>query len=211
METEHIVQIVCSILEMVGVVAAAIVAARTVKKTVESHFFKYKDGKHDLYEIMRLAKKEIVIIANCGHSLLKNYFDDLAHCMEHKNIKVKFLILDIDSYMAMDTYVTGESPQKEKWEESVQMLEHLQMRYPNQLEVRTFQPVLTASYIAVDLDAFCLSESHSVIQMMPYLYHKQPDDSLSMYIDKNGANKEYFNDLADTIRQIWNDGKPFCR
>lgn len=205
-------EILSAFISACGEIIAAIIGVGLlggiIKKTANTYFFNYADKKHDLKKVLRRARKSILIIVNCGDNLLKCHEETLSKCMK-KGIEVNYLLLNEESYAYMDTYTTEHiSADYTPLVSSLTSLSSLKKAHPEQLTVRVFHSILTASYIGIDLeeDMMTLSrESTAFVQVMLYQYRLRPKVSPITYLTtKNGVQ---FENMVENIYAIWEDGE----
>ena len=200
-----------AIIEAVAVIVAALVGTITVRETIKetehTRYINYANIKDkDLKRILRIAKKSIIVVANCGDTLLKKYKSDFSQYM-CKKIKLYYLLLGLDEFERMDIYMTGDN--KINYNTMINALEDLRdlkNEFGDMIEIRQSKSIFTHSFISIDL----VESGHdniwppyAVIQLMSYLYLVPAKDSPITYFTP--SNKKSFDLVANSILALWHD------
>jgi len=207
-------EIIAAFLNAAGVIIAAIIGVglldRSIKRNFTSSLYSYSDKGRNAKQIMRGATHDIYIVANCGNNLLDEYQNFL--CMLLKSgITLNILILEKTGYVTMDSYVSNgvskSTASHKAMYDSLQHLAEMQSFGYDNLHIRTFPLIFTASYIGVDIEVDPITaryQESSVLQTMFYQYLVAPKDSPTVcYTVK--SNPTYFKRTIESIMQMWDD------
>ncbi|MFB0921614.1 MAG: hypothetical protein QMB62_12175 [Oscillospiraceae bacterium] len=208
-------EIIAALINAVGVIVAAIIGIGLINQVIRRNFtarmYSYSDKGKDLRKIIRGATHDIYIVANCGNNLFRNY-EEFFCCLIKKGININILILDEPGYLIMDNYtvkgVFNNIPDYEALLNALTSLRNMQSIGNENLHIRTFPSIFTASYIGVDLDIDPLSSKYrksSVLQIMFYQYRVSAKDSPSFCITPK-SNSTHFNRTVASIFDMWDDG-----
>ncbi len=214
-------EIAASIIQAVGTIVAAIIAAgyigRSFEKSLSSLLVTYSDQKHNAHKMMRWAKENIYVVAGVGDQFLEKYKDELEGYLK-KGVKLRFLIQAPIQYYEFEQYINSKKKPDylhyfEVRESTLRMLNRLRTKnsgeYADKIEIREFPSFLTASYIGVDIEKSDFSSKwhpHAVIQVMLYQYNVEARNSPITYFSYKN-NKSLFESTADSILEMWNDGR----
>lgn len=205
-------EILSAVIQAIGTISAAIIAAVfaniIVKKHSPSYFHSYEDKHHNLTDITRKAKNDIFIVAAIGGNLIERYIDEFEKYLQ-RGIEIKYLILDNEYIYVLEKYLHGKN--FPEFEEAVRVarerLRKLENEYPDLFEVREFHSFFTASYIGIDIwktpDDYSDSRN-SVIQTMLYQYNIGTEKSPITYISPKNDYKQY-QTTVKSMKEMWND------
>lgn len=202
--------IISAFVEAAGTILAAFVGAgyigKMINKTAEAYFFSYSNKEHNLRNVLGRAQNSIIIIANCGDNLLREYSDNLRKYMK-SGVSIKYVLIDYEHFPIMDSY-TANGEDYAPLRDAVKELNKLKAEYPSKLDVRVFESILTASYIGVDLEKEPITNSwtkRSILQVMPYHYHVAPRYSPATFLTPKDT--VHFGRIVDCVEEIWDNSK----
>lgn len=202
--------IICSIIETAGVIAAAGIGIGGLKKVAKDRFDTYftifSSKNHNLERIINRAEKEIMIIVTYGDNLLEEYKPLLVDRLE-QGIKINFLMLNKEKarQMTVDYYNDTDEKFRSCYKKSLEHLESLS-RFKD-FKVRMYELPLSASYIAID----CGIANHrrtrdALIQIMVYQYMVKTPKAPITYLSHRTPN-DILESTIDSIRKMWSVAK----
>lgn len=202
--------IVCSIIETIGVIVAARIGVGGLKKIAkdrfDTYFTSFSSKNHDLGRILNRAEKEITIVVAYGDNLLEEYDQLLASCLK-QGIKINFLMLNKEKarQMAEAYYQDTDEKFKRDYKKSLDYLKSLS-EFGN-FKVRIYDLPLSASYIAID----CGIEGgrklqNALIQVMVYQYMVETPKAPITYLSHETPDG-IFESTIDSIKKMWDAAK----
>lgn len=217
--------IVSACIQAVGTIIAAIIGVgileRIIHKEIVPNLFSYSEPSHDLWKILRLAKKEVIIVVAYGDRLLQMYETHFLKLLR-KEVEIKFLMLYPEDAVKMAInymHVSSNNPPSvqdvsNEILNSLDILEKLHKKYGgNGLKIRQTHLPLSASYIAVDIpeDDYDVSNKvqfrESVIQMMVYQFGVRSKDAPIVYLAPK-INEKQFGKASESIQNMWFQATP---
>lgn len=198
--------IISAVIQAVGTIAAALIAALCANRIVKGiKFHSYSDAPDNICSIMKKARSDIFIITAVGDKLLKTTEEVLERRLR-SGIHVRYLLLDLNRFHEMETYMHGNAPKGEDiFYNALEALSRLQEKYPDRMEIRLFSRHMTASYVAIDTcpepgrEPALLSP---FIQVMMYQYHVHAKNSVLLYFYEKTDKKRY-DATADSMKDMW--------
>lgn len=202
--------IICSIIETAGVIAAAGIGIGGLKKVAkdrfDTYFTNFSSKNHNLERIINRAEKEIMIIVTYGDNLLEEYKPLLVDRLE-QGIKINFLMPNKEKarQMTVDYYNDTDEKFRSCYKKSLEHLESLS-RFTG-FKVRMYELPLSASYIAID----CGIANHrrtrdALIQIMVYQYMVKTPKAPITYLSHRTPN-DILESTIDSIRKMWSVAK----
>lgn len=198
---------------------------KIIHKEIAPSFFSYSEPRHNLWNFLRSAEKEIIIVVAYGDQLLRTQRLHLKYLLK-KGIKIKYLMLGPKDALDMSTsfmqpvsaiddsqiaYQNRRQKTKAELESVLDNLEQMEKATDDKenMEVRQTDLPLTASYIAIDLSTRVTHQRqcNAMIQMMVYQFGVTSRNSPISYLTfKN--DKKQFESTADSILKMWDSAKP---
>lgn len=207
---EHGSDIICSLIEAAGVIAAAGIGVGGLKKVAkdgfDTYFTSFSSKNHDLERILNRAEKEITIIVTYGDNLLEEYNQLLSSCLK-QGIKINFLMLNKEKarQMTEDYYEDTDEKFKRNYKKSLKYLKVLSES--RNFKIRMYDLPLSASYIAID----CGIEDgrkcqNALIQIMVYQYMVKTPKAPITYLS-HGTSDDILASTIDSIKKMWGAGE----
>lgn len=201
--------IICSIIETAGVIAAASIGVGGLKKVAkdsfDTYFTSFSSKNHNLERIINRAEKEIMIIVTYGDNLLEEYKPLLMDRLE-QGIKINFLMLNKEKARQMTEAYYNDTDEKFRscYKKSLEHLESLS-KFAG-FKVRMYELPLSASYIAID----CGIENtrrmrDALIQIMVYQYRVKTPKAPITYLSHRTPD-DILESTIDSIKEMWSTG-----
>ncbi|MCR5399365.1 MAG: hypothetical protein K6E68_07510 [Lachnospiraceae bacterium] len=213
------IQIITSVIEAGGVVAAALVASsiaviggRNISRAFASRkIMTYKEAGYDARHIMNPARDCIYVVAEIGNDLWEKRKRDFVRYLD-SGVNIYWLIANQDNFSRINQYIESEVDDEKRKEIIKEMLELQDKDTKGKFILRSFDDFIASSYIAVDIDETDFNgnwKNSSVVHDMPYRYKMKTSEApiVDIYANKN---VEVFEKLAESIKNMWGNGKPIC-
>lgn len=185
----------------------ALIVGVPLKEKLKTSFSSFDKQDHT-GKLLKRARHDVWIVANYGDILLKNHKLDIEKCLKRK-IHVHYIMLSKEYYPILDKYA-GYEPDDLNVSYALKELKKLKDEYPNYIEIRQFNNIITQSYIATDISIPSCDQwiESSIIKVMLYQYHVHTSESPSTFIYYE-KDKEKFEKTVESIDSIWCDAKTF--
>lgn len=201
--------IICAIIQAMGTILAAIVAAffakTIVKKDIKPILQSYSDKSHDLRKMIEKARHNIVIVVAAGDKLLSKYEDTIKEKLDSR-VHVYYLFLERQKFLEMAQYMQGKAVEDTSdYDRAKHILNRLHAEYEDCVRARVFPYFMAASYIGIDIpfeseQGYVFTES--VIQTMLYQYRVMAKDDPITYISLK-KNERHYNTTIQSIKNMW--------
>lgn len=208
--------IICTLIEVGGTAATAIITALIAKwaimEGIKPVFQSYSDKSYNLAKIIGKAKHNIVIMGSSGYSILEDYGSDIEEKLNN-GVSVYYLFLDENHLPQMEKYRhdNGEIDAN-LYSEVKGKLEVWSSKYNQQLirlHVREFSKFMTAAYVGVDIPFGEEREWHlpdSVIQVVLYQYGNKARNSPLRLLSYKRDRKHFMGTL-ESMSKMWDESK----
>ena len=210
MKMHDLVVLLCGVIEASAIIIASVSVyflSSSLQRKYKTSFSSYGNEDHNIDDLIRRANNEIYIIANCGDTLFKDHKNTFIKCLK-RGVKINALILDKNTFPAMDRYVSG-TGLLNKVKISLQILNEFKNEYKNQITLRESSEIFTQSYICIDIDKPTPIDEWSrncIIQVMLYQFMTPTKKSAIAYFYPAKDEKE-FGTTVKSIHQLWNNSK----
>ncbi len=219
----------------------AIVAIKIERKIFPKKIETFGDKDHNVMKIIDRAQSSVYIIAQIGDSFWDLHQDKIEGIMKAKgNLEIRCLVLCKEKFKELQRYTReytldeeGKNKVKEKvktkgidkdkamaeamaeaeakYEETMEKLKVLSSDPKKKFLLKEFHQIMTASYIAVDIDGEDVKGKwapSSAIQIMTYQYNLPTRNSLLYTINPETVGKDKFALTVNSIKDMWDDGYP---
>lgn len=204
--------VTAALIQTAGTLIAALITAlfarKIVSESIRPFFQSYSDKSHDMRDITRKARSDILVVTSVGDKLLEKFESEFQRKLQ-ANMKFRYLFLSGERFDEMEWYLHGQDAKDRTGHNNViRTLKRLQEKYPELVEARVFSGFLTASYICADIwpdPSLGAVLPSSIVQAMLYQYRVHAKDSPITYFSPK-MDRTHYDTIVASIKSMWDEG-----